>query len=102
MNIIKGQAYILGDDINTDDIVPSHTLTMRDSNEMAKHALEYIDPHFAEKTKKGLVIVAGHNFGTGSSREWSAGPIPSSANPTSAQHVTVNTSSVSRIPTSKK
>ena len=69
MNIIKGQAYILGDDINTDDIVPSHTLTMRDSNEMAKYTLEYIDPHFAEKTKKGIIIIAGHNFGTGSSRE---------------------------------
>lgn len=69
MNIIKGQAYILGDDINTDDIVPNYTLTMRDANEMAKHALEYIDPHFAEKTKNGLIIVAGHNFGTGSSRE---------------------------------
>ena len=69
MNIIKGQAYILGDDINTDDIVPSHTLTMRDSNEMAKYTLEFIDPDFAEITKKGLIIIAGFNFGTGSSRE---------------------------------
>ena len=69
MKIIKGQAYILGDDINTDDIVPSHTLTLRDANKMAKYALEYIDPHFVEKTKMGLIIIAGHNFGTGSSRE---------------------------------
>ena len=69
MNIIKGRVYLLGDDINTDDIVPSHTLTMRDANEMAKYTLEYIDPKFAEKVSKESIIVAGHNFGTGSSRE---------------------------------
>jgi len=69
MNEIFGYAYLLGDDINTDDIVPSYTLTIRDANEMAKHALEYIDPNFAEKASKDLIIVAGHNFGTGSSRE---------------------------------
>ena len=69
MNIIKGRVYLLGDDINTDDIVPSHTLTMRDANEMAKYTLEYIDQKFAEKASKELIIVAGHNFGTGSSRE---------------------------------
>jgi 3-isopropylmalate/(R)-2-methylmalate dehydratase small subunit len=69
MNEICGYAFLLGDDINTDDIVPSYTLTMRDPDEMAKHSLEYIDPNFAEKASKGLIIVAGHNFGTGSSRE---------------------------------
>ena len=69
MNEIFGYAYLLGDDINTDDIVPSYTLTMRDANEMAKHTLEYIDPNFVEKASKALIIVAGHNFGTGSSRE---------------------------------
>ena len=69
MNEIFGHAYLLGDDINSDDIVPSFTLTMRDANEMAKHVLEYIDPNFAKKASKDLIIVAGHNFGTGSSRE---------------------------------
>jgi 3-isopropylmalate/(R)-2-methylmalate dehydratase small subunit len=69
MKEILGYAYVLGDDINTDDIVPSFTLTMRDANEMANHALEYIDPNFAERASKDLIIVAGHNFGTGSSRE---------------------------------
>ena len=69
MNDILGHAYLLGDDINTDDIVPSFTLTMRDANEMAKHALEYVDPNFAKKVSQNLIIVAGHNFGTGSSRE---------------------------------
>ena len=69
MDEINGFAYILGDDINTDDIVPSHTLTMRDPYEMAKCTLEFIDPQFVKKIDKGNIIVAGENFGTGSSRE---------------------------------
>ncbi|MFW9929176.1 MAG: 3-isopropylmalate dehydratase [Candidatus Thorarchaeota archaeon] len=69
MEVIKGIAYVLGDDINTDDIVPSYTLTMRDPNEMAKHTLEFIDPDFEQKTERLNIIVAGNNFGTGSSRE---------------------------------
>jgi 3-isopropylmalate/(R)-2-methylmalate dehydratase small subunit len=68
--LIKGTAYLLGDDINTDDIVPSHTLTMRDAKEMANYTLEYIDPNFVKKTKERItIILAGDNFGTGSSRE---------------------------------
>jgi len=69
MENIEGAIYILGDDINTDDIVPSYTLTMRDPNEMAKHVLEFIDPTFAQKIAKRSIIVGGYNFGTGSSRE---------------------------------
>jgi len=69
MDLINGYAYILGDDISTDDIVPSHTLTMRDSNEMVKHTLEFIDPYFSKNADKGNIIIAGENFGTGSSRE---------------------------------
>ena len=69
MDKIEGLAYILGDDINTDDIVPSHTLTMRDPHEMANCTLEFIDPNFAKNIDKGNIIVAGENFGTGSSRE---------------------------------
>jgi 3-isopropylmalate/(R)-2-methylmalate dehydratase small subunit len=69
MDNIEGEVYLLGDDINTDDIVPSFTLTMRDPNEMAKHTLEFIDPNFAQKVTKKSIIVGGHNFGTGSSRE---------------------------------
>lgn len=69
MKIIEGFAYLLGDDINTDDIVPSHTLTMRNSDEMAKYTLEFIDPDFVKKTNKLNIIIAGDNFGTGSSRE---------------------------------
>ena len=69
MERIEGFAYILGDDINTDDIVPSHTLTMRDPNEMAQYTLEFIDSDFVTNIKKGNIIIAGENFGTGSSRE---------------------------------
>ena len=69
MENIEGEIYILGDDINTDDIVPSYTLTMRDPNEMTKHVLEFIDPNFAQKVAKRSIIVGGYNFGTGSSRE---------------------------------
>ena len=69
MENIEGRIYILGDDINTDDIVPSYTLTMRDPNEMAKHVLKFIDPNFAQKVAKRSIIVGGYNFGTGSSRE---------------------------------
>ena len=69
MEIIKGFAYVLGDDISTDDIVPSHTLTMRNSDEMAKYTLEFIDPDFVAKSEKLNIIIAGNNFGTGSSRE---------------------------------
>ena len=66
---IEGIAYILGDNINTDDIVPGHTLTMRDPKEMAKHTLEFVDPLFAKNIDEGNIIIAGDNFGTGSSRE---------------------------------
>jgi len=69
MNKIEGCVYLLGDDINTDDIVPSSALTIRDTNEMAKLTLKYIDANFVESVKKYNIIIAGENFGTGSSRE---------------------------------
>jgi len=69
MKKIDGYAYIMGDDINTDDIVPSHALTMRNESKMAKCACETIDPNFARKTEEFNIIVAGENFGCGSSRE---------------------------------
>lgn len=69
MEKLEGFVYILGDDINTDDIVPSHTLTMRDPKEMAQYALEFIDDNFVNNIEKGNIIFAGENFGTGSSRE---------------------------------
>lgn len=69
MKKIEGLAYIMGDDINTDDIVPSYALTMRDSCEMAQCACETIYPDFDRKVEELKIIVAGENFGCGSSRE---------------------------------
>ena len=66
---IVGFVYILGDDINTDDIVPNSALTLRDTKEVAKHTLEFIDPQFVKNISKYNVLIAGENFGTGSSRE---------------------------------
>ena len=59
-----------GDDINTDVIFPGkYTYTLRDPAEMAAHALEDLDPNFAPNVHPGDIIVAGKNFGNGSSRE---------------------------------
>ena len=71
--IIRGRVFKYGDDINTDVIFPGkYTYSITDPAEMAKHALEDLDPKFAKKAKPGDVIVAGKNFGMGSSREQAA------------------------------
>ncbi len=68
--IIKGKVWKYGDDINTDIIYPGKYTYMRYSpEEIARHALEGLDPEFASNVRKGDVIVAGKNFGCGSSRE---------------------------------
>ncbi|KKK41821.1 MAG: Isopropylmalate/citramalate isomerase small subunit [Candidatus Lokiarchaeum sp. GC14_75] len=66
---IVGLVYILGDDINTDDIVPSSALTLRDTSAVAQYTLKFIDPQFVKKVSKYNILIAGENFGTGSSRE---------------------------------
>ena len=72
-SIIKGRVWKYGDDVNTDVIFPGkYTYTITDPDEMAKHALEDLDPSFAENVRPGDVIVAGKNFGCGSSREQAA------------------------------
>ena len=67
--IVRGEAVTFGDNVNTDVIIPSGYLTILDPNELAKHAMEGIDPSFPERAKRGVIIVAGRNFGCGSSRE---------------------------------
>jgi 3-isopropylmalate/(R)-2-methylmalate dehydratase small subunit len=57
------------DNIDTDVILPGTYLKLHDYDEIAKHAMEGIDPNFHSKVKKGDFIVAGKNFGCGSSRE---------------------------------
>ena len=57
------------DHINTDEIIPARYLTTDNEAELAKHCMEDIDSDFVIKIQKGDVIVAGHDFGCGSSRE---------------------------------
>ena len=73
MSIIKGHVWKYGDDINTDVIFPGkYTYTVTDPNEMARIAMQDLDPDFAENVKPGDIVVAGKNFGCGSSREQAA------------------------------
>ncbi len=57
------------DHINTDEIIPARYLNTDDKAELAKHCLEDLDKDFVKKVKEGDIIVAGENFGCGSSRE---------------------------------
>jgi 3-isopropylmalate/(R)-2-methylmalate dehydratase small subunit len=57
------------DHINTDEIIPARYLTTDDEAELAKHCLEDLDAYFVKKVNKGDVVVAGEDFGCGSSRE---------------------------------
>lgn len=66
---IKGSAWKFGDNIDTDVIIPARYLNTSDPEELAKHIMEGIDSTFSTKIKKGDIIVAGKNFGCGSSRE---------------------------------
>jgi 3-isopropylmalate/(R)-2-methylmalate dehydratase small subunit len=66
---VRGSAIKFGDNVDTDVILPGKYLVLIDPKELAKHALEGLDPTFPEKAKKGVVIVGGKNFGCGSSRE---------------------------------
>ncbi len=69
----KGKVWKYGDDVNTDVIFPGkYTYTITDPQEMAQHALEDLDPKFTKEVKPGDIIVAGSNFGCGSSREQAA------------------------------
>ena len=69
-SILKGKAWVFGDDINTDIIIPFRFKSRtNDPYEMAKYAMYGIDPDFHKKIAKGDFIVAGKNFGGGSSRE---------------------------------
>jgi 3-isopropylmalate/(R)-2-methylmalate dehydratase small subunit len=70
---IAGKAWVFGDDVNTDVIFPGkYTYTISDPAEMARHAMEDADPEFASAVAPGDVVVAGRNFGCGSSREQAA------------------------------
>lgn len=68
--VITGRIWKYGDDVNTDVIFPGkYTYSISDRKEMAEHALEDLDPDFVKKVQPGDIIVAGKNWGCGSSRE---------------------------------
>ena len=66
---LRGKAWKYGDDVDTDAIIPARYLNTSDPAELAKHCMEDIDASFARSVGKGDFIVAGKNFGCGSSRE---------------------------------
>jgi 3-isopropylmalate/(R)-2-methylmalate dehydratase small subunit len=66
---IKGKAWKFGENIDTDLIIPARYLNTSDPAELAKHCMEDADPEFVKKLSVGDIIVAGKNFGCGSSRE---------------------------------
>ncbi|MFC1670144.1 3-isopropylmalate dehydratase small subunit [Spirochaetota bacterium] len=68
-NIIRGKAHVYGDDINTDVIIPGKYTKILDRRVLGEHAMEDLDENFTKKFKHGDILVAGKNFGCGSSRE---------------------------------
>jgi len=69
MNTIDGKVWTFGDNIDTDLIIAARYLNTSDPKELAKYVMEDADPTFKDKVKEGDIIVAGENFGCGSSRE---------------------------------
>jgi 3-isopropylmalate/(R)-2-methylmalate dehydratase small subunit len=67
--MIQGNVIKYGDNIDTDVIIPARHLTRSDPEHLARHCMEDLDPDFPKKRKPGDIIVAGNNFGCGSSRE---------------------------------
>lgn len=67
--IIQGKAFKYGDNVDTDAIIPARFLNMSDARELAKHAMEGMDASFASSINAGDILIAGFNFGCGSSRE---------------------------------
>jgi len=67
--VIKGQAFVFGKNVDTDQIYPGRFVELTDVEDVAKHAMEGADPSLVKEFKEGDIIVAGTNFGCGSSRE---------------------------------
>ena len=67
--LIHGKVHKYGDHVDTDVIIPARYLASSDPDELASHCMEDLDPEFLGQVKPGDIIVAGRNFGCGSSRE---------------------------------
>lgn len=70
--VLEGKVIKVGDNIDTDVIIPAKYLVYTDPAILGKHAMEPLDPNFYEKAKEGVILVAGRAFGMGSSREQAA------------------------------
>lgn len=70
--IVKGNAFVFGKNIDTDQIYPGRFVELTDVEDVKQHAMEGADPDFVKKFKNGDIIVASTNFGCGSSREHAA------------------------------
>ncbi|MDF9408536.1 MAG: 2,3-dimethylmalate dehydratase small subunit [Pelotomaculum sp. PtaB.Bin013] len=66
---LQGKTWKFGSDVDTDAIIPARYLNTSDPAELARHCMEDADPAFPDKVKPGDMIIAGKNFGCGSSRE---------------------------------
>lgn len=69
MSVLHGRAHVYGDNIDTDRIIPGKYTKTLDLSDLAAHVLEDLDPEFRQRVKAGDILVAGANFGLGSSRE---------------------------------
>ena len=72
MEAFTGKVWVLGDDIDTDIIIPTEYLAMKTIDDMKQYAFSPLRPELAGQIQKGDIIVAGKNFGCGSSREHAA------------------------------
>lgn len=66
---IRGRAWVYGDNVDTDVIIPARYLTATDPKKLAEHCMEDMDASFAKEVRVGDIVVGGANFGCGSSRE---------------------------------
>lgn len=66
---LKGKVWKYGDNVDTDAIIPARYLNTSDPAELARHCMEDVDPSFAGRVSTGDIVIAGENFGCGSSRE---------------------------------
>lgn len=69
MSTYVGRAHVYGDNIDTDRIIPGKYTKTLDLSDLAAHVLEDVDPGFSQRVRPGDILVAGDNFGAGSSRE---------------------------------
>jgi 3-isopropylmalate/(R)-2-methylmalate dehydratase small subunit len=69
MTVVEARAFVYGDNVDTDVIIPARHLASSDPQELSRHCMEDLDPAFCDEVRPGDVVVGGRNFGSGSSRE---------------------------------